>query len=437
MADTEQTPVAVYDLAGIGFGPSNLALAIALQEESPARSSGRLSDIFLERKADFDWHPGMLIEDATMQVSFLKDLVTIRNPNSDYSFLSYLKERDRLVDFINHKTFFPTRIEFHDYFHWAARRLSGAVRYDREVIAMLPVHDGDRIVAVDLLTESACSGEQRAPIRTRNVVMGTGLRPSLPIGISSSSRIWHSSEFLTRLAETEFPPHPHIVVVGAGQSAAEIVQHLHRRIGDATVHAVFSRYGYSPADNSPFANSVFDPDAVDDYFNSPQQLRDDVTAYHANTNYSVVDAEVITDLYHTVYTEKVQGPRRLLMHNLSRVAAQEEFGDVVAVTLEHLGTGEVQQLAANVLIYATGYSPVDPSSLLGELSSLMSRDGLGRLEVDRDYRVRTSDSLECGFYLQGGTEHTHGLSSSLLSNLPVRAADIVSSVRSRQPAVAV
>ena len=31
----------------------------------------------------------MLIDDATMQVSFLKDLVTLRNPGSDFTFLRF------------------------------------------------------------------------------------------------------------------------------------------------------------------------------------------------------------------------------------------------------------------------------------------------------------------------------------------------------------
>jgi hypothetical protein len=53
----------------------------------------------------------MLIDDATMQVSFLKDLVTMRDPASDFSFLRYLKQRYRLVDFINHKTLFPLRAD--------------------------------------------------------------------------------------------------------------------------------------------------------------------------------------------------------------------------------------------------------------------------------------------------------------------------------------
>jgi L-ornithine N5-monooxygenase len=40
----------------------------------------------------------------------------------------------------------------------------------------------------------------------------------------------------------------------------------------------------------------------------------------------------------------------------------------------------------------------------------------------------TAENVRCGLYLQGGTEHIHGLSSSFLSNLAVRAAEIVESL---------
>jgi L-ornithine N5-oxygenase len=66
---------AVLDLVGIGFGPSNLALALALHEANGAAACDAL---FLERQPTFGWHTGMLLDDATMQVSFLKDLVTMR-----------------------------------------------------------------------------------------------------------------------------------------------------------------------------------------------------------------------------------------------------------------------------------------------------------------------------------------------------------------------
>ena len=62
----------------------------------------------------------MLLEQAHMQVSFLKDLATLRNPTSRFTFINYLHEKGRLQDFINLKTFFPSRHEFNDYLAWAA-----------------------------------------------------------------------------------------------------------------------------------------------------------------------------------------------------------------------------------------------------------------------------------------------------------------------------
>src|SRR5689334_12582329 len=92
--------IPVYDLVGVGFGPSNLALAAAVHERNTDQSTtDPVTAVFFERQARFGWHRGMLIEDSTMQVSFLKDLVTLRNPTSRFSFLCYLQERDRLMDF--------------------------------------------------------------------------------------------------------------------------------------------------------------------------------------------------------------------------------------------------------------------------------------------------------------------------------------------------
>ena len=84
----------------------------------------------------------MLLDDATMQVSFLKDLVTLRNPTSEFTFLKYLHSRGRLVDFINHKSLFPLRVEFHDYFTWAADQVAGLVSYGSEVVGVRPVDGG-------------------------------------------------------------------------------------------------------------------------------------------------------------------------------------------------------------------------------------------------------------------------------------------------------
>ena len=45
-------PGRVYDLIGLGFGPANLALAVALQEEAERPGGTDLDRLFLEARAD-------------------------------------------------------------------------------------------------------------------------------------------------------------------------------------------------------------------------------------------------------------------------------------------------------------------------------------------------------------------------------------------------
>lgn len=417
----------VYDIVGVGFGPSNLALAIALTEQTALteQRATPVTAVFLERQENFGWHRGMLIDDATMQVSFLKDLVTLRDPTSRFSFLSYLHAKDRLVDFINHKTLYPLRIEYHDYLEWAAAKVDNLVRYGHEVIGVQPVRDGDHIGLIDVLVDT---GNGTTVLRTRNIVLATGLRPRMPAGVVPGERIWHSRDLLFNVERLDGAAPSRFVVVGAGQSAAEVTAYLHDRFPTAEVCGVFSRYGYSPADDSSFANRIFDPAAVDHFFDAPPAVKDQLNGYHANTNYSVVDGDLIAELYRRGYREQVLGRTRLRLLNMSRLRGAVVRPTGVEVTIETLNTGRTTTVDADVLVCATGYDPVDATTMLGELGEHCHRDDRGQLSVGRDYRVDTDDELECGIYLQGGTEHSHGISSSLLSNGAVRAAEILASV---------
>ncbi|AWL42043.1 MULTISPECIES: lysine N(6)-hydroxylase/L-ornithine N(5)-oxygenase family protein [Streptomyces] len=419
----------VHDLIGIGFGPSNVAMAIALGEHNADPGTReKISARFFEQQPRFGWHRGMLIDDATMQVSFLKDLVTLRNPASEFSFLCYLKSKGRLIDFINHKNLFPLRVEFHDYFEWAAAQVGDQVSYGHEVVGVAPVlHDG----AVEYLDVTVRSAEGLAVHRARNLVIGTGLRPRLPEGVERGDRVWHNSDLLKKVDGLEGTSPSRFVVVGAGQSAAENVAYLHRRFPEAEICAVFTRYGYSPADDSAFANRIFDPEAVDDYFASPEDVKRRLMDYHGNTNYSVVDIDLIDDLYRQVYREKVLGTERLRFLNVSRLTDVEETPDKVSATVKSLVTGEETLLDADVVVFATGYSPVDPLGLLGGVGDHCLRDGEGRVSVERDYRIATDPRLRCGIYLQGGTEHTHGITSALLSNTAIRVGEILDSLIDR------
>lgn len=425
---------AVFDLLGVGFGPSNMALAVAVAEHRESRQSPvPVTATFLEQKERFAWHSGMLIDDATMQVAFLKDLATLRNPTSRYSFLAYLAAKDRLVDFINQKTFFPTRLEFHDYLEWAAASLTDLVEYSTRVTRVRLVGHEHAGSCLEVAAERTIGETRQSLVRyAHNVVLGTGLVPVMPCGVASSDRVLHSAELLLRMAAVDTDKPYRFVVVGAGQSAAEVVHYLHGRFGNAEVHAVFARYGYSIADDTAFANRVFDPKAVDDYYYAPDSVKQRIMGDHANTNYSVVDADLISDLHGRLYRERVAGRHRLHVHNMSAVAHHEALGDKVRLAIRNLGTGESTTVLADYVVYATGYRPADPAEILGEAAELCQRDSAGRLMVQRDYRVRTLPDVPCGIYLQGSTEHSHGISSSLLSNVAVRAGEILASIdRSR------
>ncbi|MFI5761411.1 lysine N(6)-hydroxylase/L-ornithine N(5)-oxygenase family protein [Streptomyces sp. NPDC051563] len=419
----------IHDLIGIGFGPSNVAMAIALSEHNVR--VGRQEAVtahFFEQQPRFGWHRGMLIDDATMQVSFMKDLVTLRNPTSEYSFLCYLQEKGRLIDFVNHKNLFPLRVEFHDYLEWAAAKVDDMVSYGHQVVSVEPVvRDG----VVEYLDVTARSGDEVVVHRARNLVISTGLRPVMPEGVGRTDRVWHNTDLLKKIDSLEGSEPTRFIVVGAGQSAAENVAYLHRRFPQAEVCAVFSRYGYSPADDSSFANRIFDPQAVDEYFSAPEDVKQRLMGYHGNTNYSVVDIDLIDDLYRQSYQEKVLGTERLRFLNVSRLTGVEETADGVRAAVTSLVTGEESVLDADVVVCATGYQQADGLGLLGEVADRCHRDDQGRVRVERDYRVATDLDVSCGIYLQGGTEHTHGITSSLLSNTAVRVGEILDSILDR------
>ncbi|MEU5979501.1 SidA/IucD/PvdA family monooxygenase [Streptomyces sp. NPDC047315] len=420
----------VHDLVGIGFGPSNLALAIAL-EEHPANTPERpLRAAFFEQQSCFGWHRNMLLPSATMQISFLKDLATFRNPVSQYGFVPYLHATGRLVKFTNNQDFFPTRREFHQYLEWAAASFRHQVSYGSQVTAIrraaAPEHQG-------CLEVTARTQRGTRVAVARNVVLSTGLVPRLPSGVVRDERVWHSSEFLARFDGADAAGLRSVAVVGAGQSAAEITAFFHDRLPHAQVHAILPSYGYSVADDTPFANQVFDPGAVDEYHHGSDRTREAFWHYHRNTNYSVVDAHVIRDLYQRTYTEEVEGAPRLHFLNLTRVREVKRAGDGTVVLLDSLLDGRPAELGVDAIVFATGYDALEPGRLLGDLDRHVRRDDRGLHRVARDYRLVTAPELTAGIYLQGGTEHTHGLSSALLSNIAVRGGEIADSVVSGLP----
>jgi L-ornithine N5-monooxygenase len=428
---------ATDDIVGIGFGPANLSLAIALQDavgDGPPRPSMR----FIERQARFGWHRAMMLPGADMQISFVKDLVSLRDPTSRFSFLNYLHVKGRLSTFLNLKTFNPSRVEYNDYLAWAADHFSDSVAYGETVEAVRPEAREGRLAA--FVIEARDGSGARRLRRCRHLVVAAGGDPAIPApfaALAHDPRVIHSSWYLPGIAQAlgaprlDGPELP-ILVVGAGQSAVEIATDLGARYPRALVDLAIRGPALKPADDSPFVNEIFDPAAVDRIHDAPPPVRAELIAAHRSTNYAVVDADLIQDFYATLYEQTVSGVTRYRLRRSTRVVALEQAREParepapagLCATLRDdvAGTEERQPYAA--VICATGYRRAAVPAILDPVRPFMAGE-----TVDRHYRLPLAAAEpRVSLHLQGFSEPTHGLTETLLSILPVRAGAIARTI---------
>ena len=255
----------LHDLVCVGFGPASLAIAVALHDKLvAARSEVKASRpssqspkvVFIERQTQFAWHAGMLLPGATMQITFIKDLATLRNPKSDFTFLNYLHCRQRLVHFSNLGTFFPLRLEYEDYMRWCAGWFDEVVEYNQEVLDVAPEasKNGDSKINSFIVRSKNLATGNIINYQARHVVIAVGGRPELPITLPQNHpRIVHSSCYARLVPELlKEKQHPfNIAVVGGGQSAAEIFNDLHSRYPNAKTSLLIKGAALKPSDDSP------------------------------------------------------------------------------------------------------------------------------------------------------------------------------------------
>jgi L-ornithine N5-oxygenase len=410
----------VHDLVGIGFGPSNVALAIALEEK---RHAGRPFDtLFIEKQLSFAWHPHMLLDQAHMQISFMKDLATLRNPTSRFTFINYLHEKGRLTDFVNLKSFFPSRHEFNDYLSWAAEQFEDACAYGEEVFEVLPEERGGE---VELLRVRSRNHAGKLVERlARNLVVGIGGAANIPDGfraLRSDPRVFHSSSYLQDIAQ--LPDARRIAVVGAGQSAAEIFMDLQGRPGAPQVDLITRARSIRPADDSPFVNEIFNAEFTDYTFSRSEEERAALLDEFWHTNYAVADLELIQQIYKAFYQQRVTGGNRLRFLRRHDIRSATADGQGVHLALWDQNVLREHTVRYDAVVLATGYVREHHKALLAPLAGY-----LGDYTVDRHYRVQAAPGFHPAIYLQGACEDSHGLSDTLLSVTSVRTGEIGSAL---------
>lgn len=418
----------IFDLIGIGFGPSNLAVGAALSDQAP--KSRRYAARFLERKSGFSWHQDMLLDGARMQVAFLKDLATMRDPTSRFTFLNYVFQAGRLSKFANLKTFYPSRREFTEYLAWAAAELRGLVQYNAQVTAIDPIIENRQVFALQVSYDDESGGNRS--VAARNIVLSTGPTPWTPFAIEDAAkdRVFHSSEFLTKVAGLSRTSTGNVLVVGGGQSAVECALYLYAQAETSRITLCSRGHTLRTMDDSCFVNEIFLPENVDLWQRLDKTARSNLLAEYRHSNYAAVEESLLQRLYSILYEQSVCGAeKRMEVLTGTDVMGLEHRGETVECLLRRrYDSGAVDLRHFDYVVFATGYRSELDARLVRNLSGILRRDEDGGFVCNRWYQLATAPNVAAKIFAFGINEMTHGIGDTLLSNMAVRAGEILASL---------
>ncbi|TWP50864.1 lysine 6-monooxygenase [Lentzea tibetensis] len=404
-------------VVAIGCGPFNLGLAAL------ASTVDDLDVVVLEAERELRWHPGVMFDDAVLQVSFLADLVSMVAPTHPLSFLAYLHDVDRLYPFYVRERFHPTRREYEDYLRWAASRLP-SVRFSHRVESVR--WDGERFAV------QATRGDgKRITVHGDDLVLGVGTEPYVPDALANlpSERLMHSADYLNRDVDVE-----HVTVVGSGQSGAEVVLDLLRRnmSGGPAVSWLTRTPVFAPLDYTKLVLEMTTPGYVRHFHSLPQDKRDSLVAEQWR-HYKAISEGTIDELHDLLY-------RRELLHGLREVElrpgtaireSRVSYSGQAVLTCTHRDTGRAFEHTTDLVIAATGYRQRRPV-FLQPLEPLVKRDSHGRFVVGLDHSVELAPVVAGRVFVANADLHSHGVAAPDLGIGAVRNATIINAVTGRE-----
>lgn len=416
----EQDPV--QDLCAIGCGPFNLGLA-ALGSSVP----GLRFQVF-EQNAELRWHPGLMFDDAKLQLSFMADLVTLVEPSHPLSFLAYLKDVDRMYAFYVREEFHPTRREYEAYLRWAAARLPQiAFGHTVREVGWDPARECLR------LRVQRPDGSQ-LETRARNLVIGIGTEPWLPEALQQlpRGRIMHASEYLHR--ERELSAATDVTVIGSGQSGAEVVLDLLQRNlkGGPAVRWWTRTATFAPLDYTKLVLEMTTPEYIRYFHGLPQPVKDRLVREHWQL-YKGISSETLAQIHGLLYERELrQGLAPVeLRCGVALESAHCQDPERVALSARHLDSGQRLTQHSSLVIAATGYRERAPT-FLQALQPLLRRDEFGRYRVRLDYSIELDPKLRGRIFVANADLHSHGVSAPDLGVCAYRNATILNTVVGRE-----
>lgn len=410
----------VHDLLGVGLGPFGLSLAAL------ADGVEGLDAVFVDQRDAFSWHPGLLLEGATLQVPFLADLVTLVDPTSRWSFLNYLRERGRLFRFYFAERFLVPRREYDAYLRWVAESLPSA-RFSTRVESLTwdAGLSAYRVRCADTATGATTE------LLAKAVVLGVGTEPVVPEAFRGleGKNVVHVSDYL------DSRPLLHeagtVTVVGSGQSGAEVfLDLLQSQPETGTKLQWLSRtQAFAPMEYSKLGLEHFTPDYTAYFHSLPEQTRERLVPEQWQL-YKGISADTIAAIYDLLYERTVDG--RKVAAELRPgvgVTAARAATDGLVLECEHGQQGSGFEVRTDAVVLATGYAASRPA-FLDPLLPLLDLDERGRYRVQLDHRVETVPGLG-PLFVQNAEAHTHGVGAPDLGLGAWRAGTILSAITGR------
>jgi lysine N6-hydroxylase len=381
------------DLIGVGIGPFNLGLAALLD---PTGAEAR----FFDRRDRFEWHPGLMLEGTTVQVPFLADLVTMADPTSEYSFLNYLRERDRLFRFFFREDMHIERREFQAYCRWAADRMPQC-RFGHSVTDVRPGEGTGWEVDVT-------SNAGHETLQADHVVVGVGTVPNIPEPAKDlrGEGVVHSEHYLEHREAVGAAER--VCVVGSGQSAGEIVLDLLRRQrrSGQRIEWYTRSDGFLPMEYSKLGLEHFSPEYTKYFYDLDPAVKDRVRAGQ-DLLYKGMAADTSAAIFDELYSATIEAddPPFTYRPGISLVEA-EYLESGIRLGLVHNDTNTAFARTCDALVLATGQAaaPLPPT-----LGAAVEHDDLGRPVVDEDYRLRRVDGRPSTLFVQNAELHSHGV----------------------------
>jgi lysine N6-hydroxylase len=402
------------DLLAIGCGPFNLGLAALASTVADLRIE------VLDREQDLSWHPGMMLDEASLQVSFLADLVSLIDPTHPLSFLAYLADTDRMYPFYVRERFHPTRREYEDYLRWAAGRLP-CVHFGHDVREARFVDD--RFVV------SAEYRGRRVVRRAENLVIGVGTEPWIADALTGlpRRRLAHTADYLPR--RVGVLARDRVTVVGSGQSGAEVVLDL-LRARRPSVSWLTRTESFAPLDYTKLVLEMTTPDYVRYFHTLPEPTRYELIARQWR-HYKGVSTETLEAIHDQLYDRRLRGgPATELRSGVSVLGSSTRDGRV-ELRCAHQDTGREFTHTTDVVIAATGYRRSIPP-FLEPLREMIRTDGHGNLAVRLDHSVELDPSVTGRIFVANADLHSHGVAAPDLGIGAWRNATIINTVAGRE-----